>query len=187
MRIIGGKFKGKNIFFKKSKVTRPLKDSVKENIFNILTHSNLLKIDLKDSNVLDVYSGIGSFGLEAISRGASKVTFIENYLETLFILKKNIANLSISSNVELMAEDIFRFLKRNLKLKYEIIFLDPPFNDKTFHKILRIIYKKQIYNKQHVIIVHREVKMKEKFEDYLDPIIIKNYGRSRIFFFKFLG
>ena len=77
MRIIGGKFKGKNIFFKKSKVTRPLKDSVKENIFNILTHSNLLKIDLKDSSVLDVYSGIGSFGLEAISRERVKLPLLK--------------------------------------------------------------------------------------------------------------
>ncbi len=187
MRIIGGKFKGKNIFFEKSKITRPLKDSVKENIFNIITHSNLLKIDIKDSNVLDVYSGIGSFGLEAISRGASKVTFIENYLKTLLILKKNISNLSISNNVELISEDVFKFFKRNLVLKYEIIFLDPPFNDKNFHKILKIIYKNRIYNKKHVIILHREDKMKEEFEDFLNPIIVKNYGRSKIFFFKFSG
>tara|TARA_Y100001958_G_C21072156_1_gene431285 strand:+ start:16 stop:579 length:564 start_codon:yes stop_codon:yes gene_type:complete len=186
MRIIGGKFKGKIIFFKKSRVTRPLKDSVKENIFNIISHSNLLEINLKDSNVLDIYSGIGSFGLEAISRGASKVTFIENYSKTLTILKKNIANLSIIDNVELVSVDVFKFFSRNLTKKYEVIFLDPPFDDQSFHKILKAIYDKQIYNKQHVVIVHREDRMKEKFEDYLDPILVKNYGRSKIFFFKFL-
>ena len=70
MRIISGELKGKTISFLKTSITRPLKDSVKENIFNILHHSNLVNIDLINSNVLDVYSGIGSFGLECISRGS---------------------------------------------------------------------------------------------------------------------
>ena len=77
MRIISGKFKGKKIQFLKNTVTRPLKDSVRENIFNILNHSNEINIRVKDSYILDAYSGIGSFGLECISRGACKVTFIE--------------------------------------------------------------------------------------------------------------
>ena len=77
MRIISGRLKGKSFNFTKSLITRPLKDSVKENIFNILTHSNLLNINIKKANVLDLYSGIGSFGLECISRGANKVTFVE--------------------------------------------------------------------------------------------------------------
>ena len=63
MRIIGGKFKGRNLEFLKSKFTRPLRDSVKESIFNILNHSNRFEIILKNSNVLDLYSGIGSFGI----------------------------------------------------------------------------------------------------------------------------
>ena len=66
MRIIGGKFKGKKIYFVKNFNTRPLKDSVKESIFNILNHSNEINISIKDSKILDAYSGIGSFGLECI-------------------------------------------------------------------------------------------------------------------------
>ena len=77
MRIISGKLKGKAIAFIKSSTTRPLKDSVKESIFNIIAHSNLLNINLKKSNILDLYSGIGSFGLECISRGANKIIFVE--------------------------------------------------------------------------------------------------------------
>ena len=61
MRIISGNLRGKNIFFLKSLTTRPLKDSVKENIFNILTHSNLLNVNIKNANILDLYLGIGSF------------------------------------------------------------------------------------------------------------------------------
>ena len=74
MRIIAGRLKGKTIIFLKSLNTRPLKDSVKENIFNIISHSNLIDVKLNNSKILDLYSGIGSFGLEAISRGANKVT-----------------------------------------------------------------------------------------------------------------
>ena len=61
-----------NLLIFKSKKTRPLKDSVRENIFNILMHSNLIKVNLKNANILDLYSGIGSFGIECISRGAKK-------------------------------------------------------------------------------------------------------------------
>ena len=76
MRIISGKLKGKTILFTKSNITRPLKDSVKENIFNILLHSNLIKVDIINSNILDLYSGVGSFGIECLSRGAQNVTFV---------------------------------------------------------------------------------------------------------------
>ena len=77
MRIISGKFKGKTVLFTKTNSTRPLKDSVKESIFNIIVHSNLIKVSLEKSKILDLYSGIGSFGLESISRGADKITFFE--------------------------------------------------------------------------------------------------------------
>ena len=72
MRIISGKLKGKSLSFLKNSTTRPLKDSVKENIFNILKHSNLINLKIDKANILDLYSGIGSFGLECISRGAKK-------------------------------------------------------------------------------------------------------------------
>ena len=92
MRIISGKLKGKNIKFLKSTSTRPLKDSVKENIFNILVHSKKINIKIENSKVLDLYSGIGSFGLECLSRGAKTVTFIEQNKIIFKILKENFFN-----------------------------------------------------------------------------------------------
>ena len=73
MRIIGGSLKGKTIDYLQNLNTRPLKDSVKDNIFNILHHSKLIDIKIKDANILDLYSGIGSFGIECISRGKKKL------------------------------------------------------------------------------------------------------------------
>ena len=88
MRIISGLLKGKNIFFVKNSKTRPLKDSVKENIFNIIKHSNFTSIRIERSKVLDLYSGVGSFGIECISRGANKVFFVEKDNLAAKILKE---------------------------------------------------------------------------------------------------
>ena len=86
MRIISGKFKGKKINLPNDKTTRPLRDLVKEALFNVIEHSNKINIDLKNSVILDLFSGSGSFGLEAISRGAKKCLFVENYPSALLSL-----------------------------------------------------------------------------------------------------
>ena len=88
MRIISGVFKGKKILEPKDNKTRPLKDMVKESIFNIINHSNKFSIDINEAYVLDLFSGIGSFGIECLSQGASHVTFVEKYERVLPILKK---------------------------------------------------------------------------------------------------
>ena len=85
MRIISGNFKGKKILLPKDKLTRPLRDLTKESIFNILKHSKLLNVELENSNILDLFSGVGSFGLECLSRGAKNVTFLDSYKEVLNI------------------------------------------------------------------------------------------------------
>ena len=71
-----------------NKNTRPLKDIVKESIFNLLVHSNQISFEIEKSNILDLYSGIGSFGLECISRKAKSVSFVESQKEVAKILEK---------------------------------------------------------------------------------------------------
>ena len=186
MRIISGDLKGKTIAFLKSSVTRPLKDSVKENIFNILKHSNLLTVNLKNSNILDLYSGIGSFGLECISRGAKQVTFVEKDKNAFSILNENLINLNIEERSTIIKENIEFFLKEGLFEKFEIIFLDPPFSDNSYLGILKSIRERKICKKNHVIIVHREKKSLDNFKDILHPIIVKQYGRSKIIFGKLI-
>ena len=89
MRIISGKSKGKKIFDPIDINTRPLKDLTKESIFNIITHSNKFNTALEKSNILDLFSGVGSFGLECLSRGSKSVTFVENYSIVLPIIRLN--------------------------------------------------------------------------------------------------
>jgi len=187
MRIISGKLKGKSILFLKSQNTRPLKDSVKENIFNIISHSNLLKINIENSNVLDLYAGIGSFGLECISRGAKQITFVENNKNALELLNKNLSNLSIQSQALIVNDKIKNFLEKKQINKYQIIFLDPPFAENNFINELKIIKKKRIYQDNHIVVLHRERKSSDNFLEVINPIVIKQYQRSKIIFGKFLS
>ena len=90
MRIISGTFRGKKILEPKDIKTRPLKDLTKESIFNILNHSKKFKINLENSEILDLFSGVGSFGIECLSRGVKSVIFVENYNGVLPVLKKTI-------------------------------------------------------------------------------------------------
>ena len=110
MRIVSGFLKGKKIDFLKSATTRPLRDFVKENIFNVIKHSNLINILLENANVLDLYSGVGSFGIECISRGAKKTTFVEKDKEALIILEKNIEKLKIEKKVLCIKNKLSHFL-----------------------------------------------------------------------------
>ena len=98
MRIISGKFKGKKILEPNDLNTRPLKDLTKESIFNIIQHSNKFRINFENAEILDLFSGTGSFGIECISRGAKFVDFVENYEEILPILKRNLTDLNSRSN-----------------------------------------------------------------------------------------
>ena len=112
MRIISGKLKGSKIRFIKNTSTRPLKDSVKENIFNIINHSKKINVEIKRANILDIYSGIGSFGLECISREAEKVTFVERDIEAVKILNQNINHLSAFKNAKIFNNKIEDFIKK---------------------------------------------------------------------------
>ena len=145
MRIISGTLKGRSIDFLRNAKTRPLKDAVKENVFNILKHSNLVNVRIENSNVLDLYSGIGSFGIECISRGAKKVAFIEQDMIAANTLKKNLVELSIENKSIIYRNKIEDVLAKDLKEKYHIFFLDPPFSDIHFYLNLKLAKEKRIF------------------------------------------
>ena len=185
MRIIAGQFKGRKILEPTDKTTRPLKDLVKESIFNIINHSRKFNLNLKNSNVLDLFSGVGSFGLEALSREASNVIFIENYLVSLLILKKNVQNFKLEEKCKIIDADIFNdFDFKTLKKKIDIIFLDPPFKEKNISLILSKIKEAKILDNKGIIIIHRNFKENEIFQD-LKIVEEKKYGLSKILFCKF--
>jgi 16S rRNA (guanine966-N2)-methyltransferase len=183
MRVIGGKFKGKKLIEPKDKETRPLKDLTKESIFNIINHSNKFSINIKKAQVLDLFSGVGSFGIECLSQGASHVTFIEKYVAVLPILKKNLNNLESEINYEIIESDILnRFEFKNLKSTYDIIFLDPPYKEKALEIILNKIIENKILKDNGIIIIHRHKKEIDIFPENFHLIDEKKYGISKIIF-----
>ena len=183
MRIIGGKFKGKRLLEPQDKQTRPLKDLTKESVFNIIKHSNKFSININEAYVLDLFSGVGSFGIECISQGASHVTFIEKYKGVLPILKKNLNNLKSEINFEIIESDILnKFKFKSLKLRYDIIFLDPPYKEKALENILNSIIEDRILNNNGIIIIHRHKKEIDEFPRNFQLIEEKKYGISKIIF-----
>ena len=183
MRIISGISKGKKIFEPKDLNTRPLKDLTKESIFNILAHSNKFSVRLKNSNVLDLFSGVGSFGLECLSRGSSNLTFVENYKNVLPILKKNISNLNYQRSSIVVEHNIIDDLNfKTLEKKFDIIFMDPPYKEKSLSSILINIIESDILNHKGIIIIHRHKKEKDKFPEKFKIIEEKTYGISKVIF-----
>ena len=183
MRVISGFFKGKKILEPKDLQTRPLKDLAKESIFNIIKHSNKFKIDLNKSNILDLFSGVGSFGIECLSRGVKKVIFVENYNKVLPILKNNLANLKSNINFEIIEKDIINnniFLELNEK--FDVVFLDPPFKEDGINNILIKINEENILNKNSIIIIHRHKSKVDNFPTNFKIIEEKIYGVSKILF-----
>ena len=183
MRIISGSFKGKKIFNPTDKKTRPLKDLAKESLFNVIHHSNKFKIEFSNATVLDLFCGIGSFGIECLSRGVKKVVFIENYTKALKILKKNILNLKSVKNYELVEKDIYQSqVFSKLNDRFDIIFLDPPFKDKNLKYLFNEIQKNKILKDDGIIILHRHKNEINNIPLNFNLVEEKIYGISKIIF-----
>ena len=185
MRVIGGNFKGKKIFTPTDKSTRPLKDMVRESIFNIIEHSKNEYVNLDNGVILDLFSGTGSFGIECISRGAKKVIFFENYINSIKVLKKNLDLLKLNEYSKIIEKDAYNIsqVKLNIK-KFDLIFLDPPFKDNKINKLIETIKKMKITSKKSLIIIHRNKKIAENISKDLIVSKEKNYGLSKIIFGK---
>ena len=187
MRVVGGKLRGKLIHNPIDKTTRPLKDMVRESIFNILEHSTNEKINFKNDIVLDLFSGSGSFGIECLSRGAKKVFFFENYKPSLKILVKNLNGLELNENSVIREIDAYQISKGNIDSeKVGLIYLDPPFKDKNINKLLKKMLDLKIANKSTLIIMHRNRKFSENFIEDFKIHREKTYGLSKVIFGKLL-
>ena len=174
---------GKKIYEPIDLKTRPLKDLTKESIFNIINHSNKFKVNLINSKILDLFSGVGSFGIECLSRGAKNVVFIENYKKVLPILKQNLSNLESIQNFQIIEKNIYEEgTLSNLNSNFDIIFLDPPYKYKNLSELLNIILQKKILNEKGILILHRHKNEHQVFPLKFKVVEEKKYGISKIVF-----
>lgn len=179
MRIITGIAKGRSIKAPEGQNTRPTSDRVKESLFNIISKK------IYGAKVLDLFSGTGNLGLEALSRGAETCTFIEKNNDTYKILAYNVENLGFASSSQLYKSDAFSALEllgRNNK-KYDIIFLDPPYSMGLVEKSIKRIKELVLLDKNGIIV--SECDEKDSVPENIYDIKIyrsEKYGRTKIYF-----
>ena len=123
MRIISGKFRGHKLVTPKSRDVRPATDRVRESIFNLIES----RIDLEGIAVLDLFCGTGSLGLEAISRGAAHVTFVELDRNVIRIARENSSRLGVVGETTFLNRDARRFVRR-CPDRFGLVFADPPYH-----------------------------------------------------------
>ncbi len=124
MRVIAGEAKGRTLLAPKGTGTRPATDRIREALFAILEPS------LPGAKVLDLFAGAGTLGIEALSRGAAEVTFVERSAAALDALRKNLAATGFSGRSAVVAANVLAFLERGgPRATYDLVFLDPPFAD----------------------------------------------------------
>lgn len=148
MRIIAGTYRSRTIITPKGDATRPTTDRARESLFNILSHS----FRLDGIHVLDLFAGSGAFGLEALSRGASRVTFIESDRKALEAIAANIKAFEAEKETAVVKLDVYKWLT-TASGSYDLVFADPPYDDeRTLVKLPDILFSSGLLLPNSVVI-----------------------------------
>lgn len=149
MRIITGRARGAKLLTLEGDNTRPTSERAKEAVFSMLA------FDIEGREVLDLYAGSGQMGLEALSRGAMRATFIDNSAAAIDIIKKNIVKTKLLDGAVCFKSDVNDFLKRS-KGKYDIVFIDPPYAMRAVSSALEIMLERRLLKSHSIIVCESE-------------------------------
>ena len=186
MRIISGQYKKKKLLLPDQNITRPLRDYVKESIFNYLLHNKNINFNFENSIILDMFSGSGSFGIECLSRGSAQVFFVEKNIKAIKVLEKNINSINANDKCKIINKDILNIDLLNLfNTRVDLIFLDPPFNYELWDELLKKINLLKNNSPECIIITHQDIKKNIKYNKYINIFLEKKYGISLINFARF--
>ena len=148
MRIIGGKFKGLKLIPPSDLGIRPTSDRFKEALFSILD-SKKYNINIYNSKLIDIFSGTGALGIEALSRGAKKVYFLDQDTKSIQIIKTNISKLKINNQdditIKIIKEEATKALKKVNEI-FDIVLMDPPYNKNIIKEILENLKNHNLIN-----------------------------------------
>jgi len=170
MRIISGTRRGKLLIEKVDDTTRPTTDRVRENVFNVL--ANLVKF--QGARVLDLFAGTGGYGLEAFSRGAAEVILNDLDKQALKVLKQNCELVHFNGTV--LNLDFRVVLEKYRSEKFDIIFLDPPYESDYIQIALDVIVQQEMLSHGGVIVIESGKQLK------IPSLVFKNYGRAWLYF-----
>ena len=173
IRIIGGRHKSYRIVFRATPALRPTTDRAKETLFS------WLQFELEGKSCLDLFAGTGSLGLEALSRGAQHVTFVEKEKSLFKSIKKNIIHLGYEDKIQAACIDASRWLKAN-KQKFDVIFLDPPFDQIDYKVLIRTIYQSNVLNESGKVFLETNKHTELKLSKTLNILKEKTIGDVRL-------
>ena len=173
IRIIGGRHKSYRIVFRATPALRPTTDRAKETLFS------WLQFELEGKSCLDLFAGTGSLGLEALSRGAQHVTFVEKEKSLFKSIKKNIIHLGYEDKIQAACIDASRWLKTN-KQKFDVIFLDPPFEQIDYKVLIRTIYQSNVLNESGKVFLETNKHTELKLSKTLNILKEKTIGDVRL-------
>ena len=180
MRVVAGKYKGVSLNEIKSDNIRPTTDKVKEAIFS------KIQFDIRDSSFLDLFAGTGGMGIEAISRGANPVYFADNNENSIKLIKSNFAKIKLT-NFNLLNMNFIKALNyfRDNSIKFDFIFLDPPYHENYGEKSIKRILEYNLLNDDGIVIYERlrekEFEIPEQFEIFDE----KNYGTIAVTYLRY--
>ncbi|MFC2135072.1 16S rRNA (guanine(966)-N(2))-methyltransferase RsmD [Bacteroidota bacterium] len=177
MRIISGIYKGRVIKVPDSKLVRPTTDKVKGVIFNYLTNI----IDFDNMKVCDIYAGSGSLGLEALSRGAAEVHFVEKNFVIYKNLLKSIQQIGVENETKIFKMDATRFTKISRHDKYDLILADPPFFKDDIHHVVSNIMERGYLAGEGIMIIERSIQTEKKDVENFNVEPFKKIGDSLLY------
>ena len=178
MRIIGGTYRGMKLLSPKTQDIRPTTDRIKEDIFNIISPY------IYNSRFLDLFSGSGSIAIEAISRGCLLADAVERNKDSIELIKKNIAKTKSLEQFQVIAKDAEQFLLSTSN-KYDIIFIDPPYQYSKIDAIIKTILDRKILAPNGIIIAEQGTENILN-ENQFDAEIfkIKKYAATILYFIR---
>lgn len=174
MKVISGTLKGRVIEGYHLEGTRPTMDRVKESLFAMIQEK------VKDSTCLDLFSGSGNLGIEAISEGASKVYFVDANKKATMVIKKNIEKFGLKEKATLLSTDYKKALEMLREEKFDIIFLDPPYQTNYIEDAIQLINQYEILKKDGIIVCESDQKERIVFNESYQIYKERKYGDKQI-------
>ena len=188
MRIIGGKFKGLKLIPPSDLGIRPTSDRFKEALFSILD-SKKYNINIYNSKLIDIFSGTGALGIEALSRGAKKVYFLDQDTKSIQIIKTNISKLKINNQdditIKIIKEEATKALKKVNEI-FDIVLMDPPYNKNIIKEILENLKNHNLINTKSYIFAESDKTEIVDCNGY-EVLDTKIYGKSKLTILKLIN
>ncbi len=181
LRVISGKARGLKLDSPKNQDVRPTTDRVKESLFNIINPY------IRESNILDLFAGTGSLGIECLSRGAKNCVFVDKSKDSINIIKSNVKKARVENESTILNVDFKDAVKRlsSQNQKFDVIFMDPPYYENMFIECLKIIDELNLLYEDGIIVVEHDTK--DLFDESIGNLVKsrdKKYGNTTLTFYK---